>query len=175
MMLSGRLMLVLFFLISCTTSSLKEKHNKHSDSKNHEHHIVELEYDIETNMSKSDETYWIDLIKNNLESKKNIKSCQKSNECNCILKIHLVDDQEEWSSWKVLVSGLSLGLIPIKFNARYEVSVKSKSNATSYSNTVETWAHIALLPIFFLTSSKQMETRALADEIEDIIILTCND
>lgn len=162
---------MILMLCSCTMSHLRNRtESKHRA--NGSHRIV-LKYIIDSNLTKDGEKVLSSLIVDELMESNNLIICNNDEECSCLLRLKIKDDQEVWSSWKVWVSGLSLGLVPVRFNANYEAFVKYGNKEVRYSNAIDTWAHLFLIPVFFVTPSKEMETKKLVSELVNVIDNVC--
>lgn len=86
-------------------------------------------------------------IVNDIKVDNNTKDCQ--------VTITYNDDENRIDSWKPWVTGLSLGLIPVKYNYTYQIEVKSKSKNSKKNYNANSWQTIFLAPLFFLNVSQE--------------------
>ncbi|MCT4642909.1 MAG: hypothetical protein N4A33_11525 [Bacteriovoracaceae bacterium] len=170
------LLSISLFLCSCSISSLKRK--QVADFKATAPSILNVKIEFESNLSESDEIHWREILVENMNKGliergvNEVVACE-SDQCKCSVQVKYFDDQETFSSWKVYVSGLSLGIIPMRFNAKYDVLIKSSEQEHRYSNEITSWSHILFVPIFFLTPSKEMKTREIGNELSQEILRIC--
>lgn len=166
-------------MCSCSLSTLRREVKTVDTRRKIEVAQIKIKTYQESNLSSEDQDYWANIlmgeIKKQLTEKThvNVSECTEGESCNCKLDIKLYDDQETFKSWKVYVSGLSLGLIPIRFLTKYEVSISAGSKKETYKNEIHSWSHLFFVPVFFLIPNKRMKTKEIGADLTELIKNVC--
>lgn len=162
------IIICLIFLYSCSSSHLKGNGDPDANGLNKNFDAI---IHFKSNLSKEDSDYWKEIFLGELNK---TNSCTQRDKCVCNVEVVLEDDQETFKSWKVFVSGLSFGLIPINFKTTYKATITGQKKVSEYKNEISTWTHLLFAPVFFLTPSKQMQTRVLAKQLRSVLGATCD-
>lgn len=165
----SKLFLLLWIFSSCSVSTVKSSKLSEVPLKEKTNYSVGVIFT--SNLGKPENLYWKNIF---LSSIAEYNVCNEGEECLCQLNVKYHDDRETFDSWKVYVSGLSLGLIPIRYNADYEVNIVHHGKREEYRNSVHTWVHVLFTPFFFLTPSKEMKTKEMASDVVTLLVNNCS-
>lgn len=150
--------MVLYFitLSSCSVSSIKKNEINGSvvsrPISNPQSIPLRIKINIHSNLNEDREKVWISLLKEN-SAIDYLQACEET-ECDCQLNIDINDDEETFNSWKIYLSGFSLGFIPVKFSSKLKFEIKKGAKIDSFNSEITTWRQILLFPLAIITPGK---------------------
>lgn len=167
-----------FIMLMCSCSTSYLKHNSKIEYSNLEHGDIRYNLKFESNLTGNKKKYWNVFFETHLKDSlrshgaNSFESC-KASYCDCNIEITQYDDQDTWKSWKVYLSGITFGVVPVGYTSIYKIKINSDKRETIYNNEVVTWTHIALLPLFFMFPSREMITKELILDFGKEVFAIC--
>jgi len=167
-------LIFLLLICSCSSSSLRGKNFK-DDSLKQEEKEVSLNFYGANSISQDNVDYWKEqfvkgfiygpeIVVNN---KNSLKLVENNQENKCKVKVIFSDDSNSLRSAKTWISGLSLFVIPMKFNTKFEVHIQMKEREKDLIYEVDTWKSLFLIPFFPLTTSKESIVRKIGNDVSN--------
>jgi hypothetical protein len=167
LILNLKLFLVIILLsVSCTISSIKsndKKGRKSAESEKGPITNVNLEFRLVADRWLGNDKYWKEVFENGflygdrivLDSMKSRVSL--NNNSSCLVKVELIDDSDSFGNWRTWVTGLSLFIIPVKYNSSIKIEIinikTDKKINTAYD--IDTWMSLLLAPVALFSSDKE--------------------